>query len=85
MALRIELILGQHGGVPAGFQLSAGVLQVFFGVFQDVVGVLAVAVIDGEIGSRELCLSGTTGVNNEGFPMFDGYSESHGNHLFSAL
>ena len=85
MALGIELILSQQGCVLASFQLGTGVLQGFFGVFQDVVGVLAVAVIDGEVGSGELRLSGATGVNNKSFPMFDRYSESHENHLISML
>ena len=85
MALRIELILGQHGGVSAGFQLGAGILQGFFGMFQDLVGVLTVTVVDGKVGSCELRLSGTTGVNNKCFPMFHSYSESHESHLFFAL
>ncbi len=84
MALRIKLILSQHGGVPTRFQLGAGILQGFFGVFQDMVSILAVAVMGGEISSRILRLSGTTGINDEGFPMFDRYSESHENHLFPA-
>ena len=82
-ALRIDLILSQRRGMPAGFQLGAGILEGFFGVFQDMVGVLAVAVMGGEIGGSELRLSGTTGINDKSFPMFDGYSESHEKHLIS--
>jgi len=79
------LILRQHGGVPTNFELRAGVLQGFFGVFQDVVSILAVAVIDSEVGSRKLRLGGATGVDYERFPVFHGYSELHERHLFSAL
>jgi hypothetical protein len=53
-------------------------LQGFFGVFQDVIGVLAVAVIDREVGRGILRLGGATGLYDEAFAMFDGYSEAHG-------
>ena len=71
--------------MSAGFQLGAGILQGFFGVFQDMIGVLTIAVMGSEISSSELRLSGATCINNKNFTVFDGYSKSHENHLISIL
>jgi hypothetical protein len=84
-ALRIKLILRQYRSVLTGFQLSTVILQRFFCVFQDVIGVLAIAMIDREVGRGILRLGGTTGLYDEAFPMFDGHSKAHGNSLIVGL
>ena len=45
--------------------------------------ILALTVIDREVGRGVLRLGGTTGFYDKAFQKFDGHSKTHGNFLFA--